>query len=51
MRSLVVHVIPSGDGGLATEATFNQPLGVALGPDGALYIAEFESGRVRRVYL
>lgn len=41
----------SGDGGPATEATLNGPLGLTLGPDGALYIAEFESARVRRVCL
>jgi len=41
----------SGDGGPAIEAAFNQPLGVTLGPGGALYIAEFESALVRRVCL
>jgi sugar lactone lactonase YvrE len=41
----------SGDGGPATEATFDEPNGVTLGPDGDLYIAEFESARVRRVCL
>ena len=41
----------AGDGGPATEASLNQPLAVALGPDGVLYIAEFESARVRRVCL
>ena len=41
----------SGDGGPATDATLNQPLAVTLGPDGALYIAEFESARVRRMCL
>ncbi len=41
----------SGDGGPAIEAALNQPLGVTLGTDGALYIAEFESALVRRVCL
>ncbi len=41
----------SGDGGPATEATFNEPIDLTLGPDGALYIAEFESARVRKVCL
>jgi len=41
----------SGDGGPATDATLNQPLAVTLGTDGDLYIAEFESARVRKVCL
>jgi streptogramin lyase len=41
----------SGDGGPAIEASLNQPLAVTLGPGSALYIAEFESARVRRVCL
>lgn len=40
-----------GDGGPATEATINQPLAVTLGPPGPLYIAESESGRIRKVCL
>jgi RHS repeat-associated protein len=39
----------SGDGGPADQATLNNPSGLALGPDGSLYIAEFSSHRVRRV--
>ncbi|HSP89611.1 MAG TPA: hypothetical protein VLN08_01830, partial [Vicinamibacterales bacterium] len=39
----------SGDGGLATLAQLNAPVGVAIGPDGDLYISEVEGARVRRV--
>jgi len=41
----------SGDGGVGIEASLDQPLGVTLGPDGALYIADFENARVRKVCL
>jgi hypothetical protein len=39
----------SGDGVRATEAALNGPRGVALGPDGSLYIADSRNSRVRRV--
>ena len=41
--------IPIGDGGLATDARLCNPYGLAVGPDGSLYIAEYDGGRVRRV--
>lgn len=38
-----------GDGGPATEALLYQPEGIALHPDGSLYIADSGNNRVRRV--
>src|SRR6185436_3179779 len=38
-----------GDGGPATAATLDGPRGLALAPDGSLYIAEQHGNRVRRV--
>jgi len=39
----------SGDGGPATSANLNQPMGTALDSAGNLYIAEYLNARVRKV--
>ena len=39
----------SGDGGLATEAEFNRPRGVAATADGGFFIADTPNNVVRRV--
>src|SRR5271157_1277868 len=39
----------SGDGGPATSASLNGPLGVALDSAGNLYIADYQNNRIRKV--
>jgi len=39
----------SGDGGLATVAQLSAPSGTALGPDGSLYISDYNNDRIRKV--
>jgi DNA-binding beta-propeller fold protein YncE len=39
----------SGDGGPADKAQFNQPHGIAIHPDGDIYVCDVLNNRVRRV--
>ena len=39
----------TGDGGPAVQARVGNPYGLTLGPDGALYVCEIDTDRVRRI--
>lgn len=39
----------SGDGGVATTATFSSPSGLAVDPEGNIFISDFGNNRIRRV--
>jgi streptogramin lyase len=41
----------TGDGGLAKNATFDGPKGIAIGPDGNVYVMDTENQAVRKINL
>jgi RHS repeat-associated protein len=51
IRTVAGNGVPgySGDGGPATAASLNDPRGLAVGPDGSLYIADSGNNVIRKV--
>src|SRR5579864_4911170 len=45
------HAGHSGDGGPATAGELNNPYGLTIGPDGALYFCEVDNNDIRRMDL
>jgi DNA-binding beta-propeller fold protein YncE len=41
----------SGDGGVATDATFNRPYGIGIDLDGNVYVSDFQNHVIRVIYM